>query len=208
MNSAWSRISSVYGLTSSSALAFPPWPNAGIRSGGLSKSAAQVPNVATVAKKETCTPTCRTDFATRPRPRNPHPPSRAAALGCAEVLPLFRWVEPAPAQAFTPDIAIEIGADLRYQAFDVHRVVPTHYPPEQYLGERLVDRVPKDLVFQFVTAAERSICLSAPVDIRYPMIIAGRLVMSQTRVTSDDKRKVFLVDILRVTASLVLAAAV
>lgn len=75
--------------------------------------------------------------------------------------------------------------------------VPMVNAPERLLGNRVADHIPKELMFQFVSAAERSICLEAATEMRYPMVINGTVYMTRARVTAESTARVFVTEILR-----------
>lgn len=124
------------------------------------------------------------------------------AIVKAHLLTFHRWIERAQTP-FTPDLTIRIGSDLRYEALDIHRPgVPMKATPQQLLGNRVADHIPKELMFQFVSAAERSICLEAPTEMRYPMVIQGKVFMTRARVTAESSARVFITEILRLVGML------
>lgn len=112
-------------------------------------------------------------------------------------MPLYRWISNTWPDDLRPDLTCYIGSDLRYEAIDVHRAVPTIIPPEQTVGRRLQDVINRELMYQVATAMQRSICLSAPVEIRYGMTLGGKLVTSRARVSTDSAAKMATVEIVR-----------
>lgn len=90
---------------------------------------------------------------------------------------------------------------MRYQEVQIRRPgVPMVAPPDQLVGRTISECIPKDLVFQVVSAAERAICLQQPIEIRYPLILFGRLVMSRATILADATSRTFTMQIMRLAA--------
>ena len=97
-----------------------------------------------------------------------------------------------------PDFTLTVDASMRYESVVMHRDVPTADPPDQLVGCRLPEKLDRELMYQVATAAERAICLNAPVEIRYHMKIKGRLVLSRAVISVDSAAKMLTFHIARI----------